>query len=129
MTRGAGPPRRRSRRTHHLVPREPPLAAVAVVARGDAVEPLTEAARRALERGAKLTAAGADGWLVVLGDPLPWADGCTYVGRDGALLVPTTRAVEPSADLVAKALGGDALIIVLEDAVLRGPMPHGTVAL
>ena len=54
---------------------------------------------------------------------LPWADGCVYVGRDGPLLVPTTKRVEPAADLVAAALGAP-LIVVLEDAILTGPLPR-----
>jgi hypothetical protein len=111
-----------------LTPREPPLPAVAVVATGAAVERLREAARRALARGADLRAAEGDRHLVVLGDELPWADGCVYLGRDGPLLVPTTRRVEPQADVVAAALGAP-LLVVLEDAILKGPAPARTAAL
>jgi len=46
------------------------------------------------------------GWLLVLGDPaeLPWADKVTYLGWDDGLLLPTTRACSPGADLVRAAL-------------------------
>ena len=110
-----------------LTPREPPLEAVGVVGSGPALAGLSEATRRALAADASLRAAGGDGWLVVLGDfeALPWADGCVYVGRDGPLLLPTTRAIWPPADLVAAAITADdgALVVVLEDAILRGPRP------
>lgn len=108
-----------------LTPREPPLPAVGVVATGAARDGLAAAARRALDGGADLRAAGAADWLVVLGEyeALPWADGCVYLGRDGPVLVPTTLALWPSADLVAGALGGAPLLVVLEDVVLRGELP------
>src|SRR5918999_2024584 len=101
-----------------LTLREPPLTAVGVVATGPAVAPLRAAARRAIGVGADLKAAEGEAHLVVLGafEDLPWADGCVYVGRDGSLLVPTTRRVEPSADLVAAALDAP-LVVVLEDAI------------
>jgi hypothetical protein len=115
-----------------LRPREPPLPAVAVVATGAALTGLIAATRRALAAGADLHAATGAGWLVVLGafEQLPWADGCRYLGRDGPLLVPTTRAIDPAPDLVAAALRADradaALLVVLEDTVLRGPLPVRT---
>jgi len=113
-----------------LIPREPPLTAVGVVATGAAIAPLRAAARRALERGADLKASEGEAHLLVLGafERLPWAEGCVYVGRDGPLLVPTTKRIEPAADLVAAALGG-LLIVVLEDAILTGPLPVRTAAL
>lgn len=113
-----------------LTPREPPLRAVGVVATGAAVPRLREAARRALAGGADLKAAEGETHLVVLGafEDLPWADGCVYLGRDGPLLVPTTKRVEPAADLVAQALGAP-LLVVLEDAILTGPSPARTAAL
>jgi hypothetical protein len=42
----------------------------------------------------------------VLGEPvdLPWADNVTYLWWDGGLLMPTTSACHPSADLVRAAL-------------------------
>jgi hypothetical protein len=113
-----------------LTPREPPLAAVGVVATGAAIAALKAAARRAIAGGADLKAASGEAHLVVLGafEQLPWADGCVYVGRDGPLLVPTTKRIEPAADLVAAALDAP-LIVVLEDAILTGPRPVRTAAL
>src|SRR3954449_8590542 len=72
---------------------EPPLPPAGVVATGAARERLRAAARRRIECGAELRAAEGDGWLLLLGDDLPWADGCVYVGHDGPLLLPTTRAI------------------------------------
>ena len=90
------------------------------------------AARRRIDAGAELRAAAGDGWLLILGDDLPWADGCVYVGRDGPLLLPTTRALDhPPSWSRGRALRrrGGRLIVVLEDAILRGPMPVRTAAL
>jgi hypothetical protein len=111
-----------------LTPREPPLTAAGVVARGPAVPALAAATARRIESGAALRAAAAEGWLLVLGaaDDLPWADGCTFVGADGPLLVPTTRRAQPHPDLVAAALRGPAvgaLVVLLEDAALVTPTP------
>jgi hypothetical protein len=112
-----------------LSPREPPLAADAVLATGETVSALSAATRRSLARGGELRAAAGDGWLVVLGPPddLPWADGVRYLGREGELLVPTTSAVTPLPGLVAAAVRrvapDAALIVVLEDAILCGPAP------
>jgi hypothetical protein len=115
-----------------LRPREPPLAPEGVAALGGSVAPLAAAALRRIDAGAELHAAAGGGWLVVLGaeSDLPWADGCVYVGREGPLLIPTTSAIAPHPELVASAMsaGGPAgLLVVLEDVVLRGPMPHGPV--
>jgi hypothetical protein len=112
-----------------LSPREPPLAADAVLAAGDAVPALSAATRRGLARGAELRAAAGEGWLVVLGptEDLPWADGVRYLGREGELLVPTTSTVAPLPGLVAAAVRrvapDAALIVVLEDTILCGPAP------
>ena len=99
---------------------------------GDSVPALAAATLRRVDAGAELHAAAGGGWLVVLGAEadLPWAEGCVYLGRAGPLLMPTTSAIAPHPDLVASALseGSPAgLLVVLEDIVLRGPMPHGSV--
>jgi hypothetical protein len=114
-----------------LRPREPPLTPEGVVGLECASE-LAIATLRRLDAGSELHAAAGHGWLVVLGaaEDLPWADGCIYVGRDGPLLIPTTSAIAPHPELVAAALsegrrGG--LLVVLDDLVLRGPMPSGPV--
>jgi hypothetical protein len=113
-----------------LSPREPPLAPEGVVAL-ESAPALAAAALRRIDAGAELHAASGDGWLVVLGaaEDLPWADGCVYVGRAGPLLIPTTSSIAPHPELVAAALDGGAggLLVVLEDAVLRGPLPKGPV--
>lgn len=117
-----------TRATITLRPREPPLTPCGIVARGAGLLRLAAATRRRLNAGAELLAAAGEGWLVVLGsvDDLPWADGCVYVGREGSLLMPTTRMTSQPADLAAGALRGggeNGLLVLLDDAVLRGPMP------
>jgi len=112
-----------------LLPREPPLEAVAVAATGSARQGLATATLRRLRDGQALRAAAGKDWLVVLGaaNDLPWVDGVRYLGQDGELLVPTTRRVDPSPDLVARAVGGTGeLIVVLEDVLLRGRLPVRT---
>ena len=86
--------------------REPPLAPSAVAAQGDAVAALTSATQDRLRAGAELRVCTGSGWLLVLGDraDLPWADRVTYLGWDDGLLLPTTRACSPSADLLRAAL-------------------------
>ena len=74
--------------------------------RATALEPLRAAARRRIDAGAELRAAAGDGWLLILGDDLPWADGCVYVGHDGPLLLPTTRALDRPPTWSRRALGG-----------------------
>jgi MoxR-vWA-beta-propeller ternary system protein len=115
-----------------LRPREPPLAPEGVAAVGRAAGALAAATLRRIDDGAELHAAAGAGWLVVLGAEadLPWADGCVYVGHDGPLLIPTTSAVAPHPELVAAALSEGrpaGLLVLLEDVVLRGPMPHGPI--
>lgn len=117
--------------TIRLLPREPPLTPAGVAATGGAARGrLAAATLRRVRAGADLRVAAGDGWLVVLGaaDALPWADGCVYLGRDGGVLMATTRCAWPSIDLVARALGeagGDAgLLVLLDDAILRGPLPQ-----
>ncbi|MFF3671333.1 bpX5 domain-containing protein [Microtetraspora malaysiensis] len=83
------------------VRREPPLRAVAVAGSGSVAVSLAGSVRSRVAEGAALRVAAADDWLLVLGDSedLPWADGACYLGLDGGLLVPTTRAPMPSAVL------------------------------
>lgn len=75
--------------------REPPLAAVAVVARGDVARRLVD--RLLAEDDAALAGlqgVAGPGIVVVSGPSLPWVDGVSYLGRDPeapALWLPTTR--------------------------------------
>jgi hypothetical protein len=108
--------------------REPPLPAYAVLARGDTVPGLAARAAARLAAGAELRVAAAPGWLLVIGADLPWAPGVRYLGRDGGLLVPTTLAVQPSADLLHRALrrrvpADHSLIVAIDDTVLSAPLP------
>jgi hypothetical protein len=90
--------------------REPPLAPLAVVARGPVAQRL---AARLLRRedaalGALAGVAG-EGLLLLLGeaDALPWEDGVEYLGRDPAaprLLLPTRHAPDVPAALLERAL-------------------------
>jgi MoxR-vWA-beta-propeller ternary system domain bpX5 len=86
--------------------REPPLAPSAVAAQGYAVAALSVATRERLVDGAELRVSTGPDWFLVLGDStdLPWSDGVTYLGWDDGLLVPTTQACSPGADLVRAAL-------------------------
>lgn len=92
------------------VPREVPLAPVAVVGRGP-VARLLLARLRALpdDRLARLEGGTAESLTIVMGkaDDLPWVDGVTYLGREPAaadLVVPTTSAAAAPAALVEAAL-------------------------
>jgi MoxR-vWA-beta-propeller ternary system domain bpX5 len=70
-------------------PRAVPLPVVAVAARG---EPALRLVERATPR---FRGIGGPGWLVLLGDELPWVDGAVYLGRDPdapRLLLPTHSA-------------------------------------
>ncbi|MBN9618353.1 MAG: hypothetical protein J0H43_01245, partial [Actinobacteria bacterium] len=62
---------------------------------------------------------------MVLGElsDLPWADGVTYLGWDGGLLLPTLLAPSFPSDLLRRALHSepDELIVVLPQTVLRAP--------
>jgi hypothetical protein len=111
------------------LPREPPLAPVAVLARGAAVRPLAAATIARVRSGTVLRAAYADGRLLVLGAAadLPWADGVVYLGDDAGLLVPTTLAPALPADLVRRAVAPDAppghVVALAGDEVLTTPRP------
>jgi hypothetical protein len=63
------------------------------------------ATAKRLAAGAELRVCASRCWLLVLGDPadLPWADDVCYLGWDGGMLVPTTRACHPPADLLRAA--------------------------
>jgi hypothetical protein len=87
------------------VEREPPLAPVAVHAAGRAARAL----------GRTLLARGAGRWegvvsgdcIVVVGDDLPWVQGCAYLGRDPrcpSLLLPTAVQPTVATELLERAL-------------------------
>ncbi|MER6447577.1 hypothetical protein [Streptomyces venezuelae] len=114
--------------------REPPLAAAAVLAVGDAVPGLAAAALERIRDGARLGVLADDGpglpaadrALLVLGaeDDLPWAEGARYLGRDAGLLVPTTARPAPAAALWRQALGateGQLCVLVPGRALVADP--------
>lgn len=105
--------------------REPPLTPVAVTATGAVVHPLREATISRLRTGAELRAASDGSWLVVLGNSadLPWADGATYLGWDGGLLVPTTLVPAPPVGLLRGALPQQGLLVVLPGHLLVSETP------
>jgi len=119
--------------------REPPLRAAAVAATGDVLSSLQAATIACLTAGAghaadpagrstgapgqELRAVAGDGWLVVLGDDLPWADGAIYLGWDSGILVPTTSAPAPPAAILRAALPAADLVVLLPDRVLVSPTP------
>lgn len=102
--------------------REPPLGAAAVVATGAALEPLRAATVGRLE-ARDLRAVGGDGWLVVLGEELPWADGVIYLGWDSGILVPTTQAPTPPTAILRGALPKADLVVLLPGRVLLSEAP------
>jgi hypothetical protein len=100
------------------------------VAQGDAVPALAAAAAQRLTAGVELKVCVQSGWLLVLGQTadLPWADDVCYLGWDSGVLVPTTRACQPSADLVRRALAtrlpdADALVVLIGVDVLVTRLP------
>jgi MoxR-like ATPase len=116
--------------------REPPLPPAAVVAQHGAVPELLAATRARVAAGAELRVCTGNGWLLVLGAAadLPWADGVTYLAWQEGLLLPTTQAVTPSAELLRRALAAQAppghdLVAVIGDYVLTSAMPQRAVDL
>ena len=108
--------------------REPPLPVAAVAGSGTVAVRLRSGGYQRSQAGARLSATGNADWIVLLGaaDDLPWADGATFLGWDSDLLVPTTRAPWPPADLVRASLRrrfGPALAILLPERLLVSPNP------
>jgi hypothetical protein len=91
-------------------PREPPLTAVAVAARGAAASCLARKLIAAAEdRLAGLSGVAAKGLILIFGasDALPWVDGALYLGRDPrapSLLLPATRAPTIHPELLESAV-------------------------
>lgn len=111
--------------------REPPLACAAVVAIGDSALRLAAATSSRLRLGDAFSAAGGEGWLLVIGEDLPWADGVTYLGREEGILVPTSRRTSFPAALVKASLGpqvppGCDLLVLLPGRIFVCATPHGT---
>lgn len=90
------------------VPREPPLAPVAAAAWGEAAGRLCVRLRAALDRGpTPWRGIGGRGWLLVVGEGLPWVDGIRYLGRHAAaprLLLPTALRPELEGGIAAEGL-------------------------
>lgn len=102
--------------------REPPLPVAGVVAGGSVAKLLREATvARLAER--EYRAVSGDGWLVVLGQELPWADGAIYLGWDSGVLVPTTAEPTPPVALLRGALPEGELVVLLPDQVLVSDAP------
>ncbi|WP_459179345.1 bpX5 domain-containing protein [Streptomyces sp.] len=126
--------------TPRWTPREPPLPAVAAAASGPAARALAAAVIAGRDDGstARLRAAHAADWLVVLSDDpagadLPWADGVHWLGRDSGLLVPTHLTLQPDPGLVARAAArhvpdAPTLVVLLPGLLLSTPTPRRPVA-
>jgi len=108
--------------------REPPLAPVAVVGRGSVTGLLAAAVRDGIGRGGEYRIAAAPGFLVVWSAELPWADGAVYLGRDGGLLMPTTRRTTLPAVLWRDRLLGSSdagkIVVLLDDQALISEPPQ-----
>lgn len=105
--------------------REPPLPPAAVTACGERADHLRAAVRARLEAGAELRATADSEWVVAIGDDLPWVDGAVYLGWDAGLLVPTTLAPLPGAELVRESLTlENDLVVLLPDRILISAMPQ-----
>lgn len=107
------------------------LAAAALGQRGTA-KALAAAAAYRCRRGGELRAAAGEGWLLVLGNEaeLPWADGVTYLGWDGGLLLPTTQTVQPHPDLLRQILSASldvdaATLVVVPGSVVSFSVTRG----
>jgi hypothetical protein len=89
-----------------------------------AVDSLREATLKRLKKNQELRAAAGDGWLVVLGEELPWADGVTYLGWDSGILVPTTQRPIPPTAILRGALPSAELTVLLPGLVLLSAAPR-----
>ncbi len=109
------------------IPRDEPLAPIAVAARGGAARALAARLARSDDATlARLRGVAGPSLLIALGegDALPWVDGVVYLGRDpGApsLLVPTALAPDVPIALLERALLGRGEGIAAPIAVLVDP--------
>jgi hypothetical protein len=106
------------------------LPAAAVTARPEDDARLRAAVVSSLRRGAALRVVASPAALIALAEPdaLPWAPGAVYLGFDGGLLVPTTRAPSLPTDLLAGPLragfpADHTLVALLPWAVIAAPHP------
>ena len=114
--------------------RPTPLRPAAVLGHGPVTQLLARALADRVSRGIDLEVHAGDGYLLAIGDEaeLPWVDGVTWLGRDGALLVPTTLAPTPDVGLVGRAIArhiGSRIgwVALLPDLVLVGERSMGIV--
>lgn len=107
-------------------PRPHPLAPVGAVATGEAARRLVDRLLRLPDDAlGALEGVGGEGLIAVLGE-VPWTDELTWLGRDPAataLLLPTTRAPGPPADLLQAALlrrvpEGSAPLVLLPEGLI-----------
>ena len=105
--------------------RPTPLRPSAILGRGPVTPFLARALSDRVSRGIDLEVHAGDGYLLAIGDEaeLPWVDGATWLGRDGALLVPTTLAPMPDVGLVSRAIAREigsrvGWVVLLPDRVL-----------
>ncbi|MDQ2836081.1 MAG: hypothetical protein M3Y42_01075 [Actinomycetota bacterium] len=105
-------------------PRAEPLPAAAVVATGATAIELGRVV--AAGPADQLTAAGGDGWLLVLGpgSELPWVDGARYLGWQTGLLLPTTLTCTPPVSLIRTVLPDAPLRVLLPEALLLSELPR-----
>jgi hypothetical protein len=111
-----------------------PLPPAAVLGRGSVAALLAGALADRIERGAELEVHSAADVVLAMGSEadLPWVDGATWLGRDGAMLLPTT--LRPSLDpgLVRRAVerrvgAGAGWIVLIPDALFIGSHSTGVV--
>lgn len=112
-------------------PREPPLPALGVAARGEAAARLAQRLLATARYGA-LEGLTAGDVLLLLGEDLPWTDPCVYLGRDPdvpSLYLPTI--LEPRVPQGPPGTGPRALCgELLERAIaLRFPGADGPFAI
>ncbi len=89
------------------VPREPPLAALGLLALGDAAEGVADRLLAEPERLRTLRGLFGPRALFLRGQDLPWAEGVIWLGRDPTattLWMPTTLRPERAPSLLARAL-------------------------
>lgn len=75
-------------------------------------------------RSARWQGLGGLGWIVVVGEDLPWVDGLTFLGKDPQapqLLLPTHLQPQIHPVLLARAFQAQGLLALIPEEIQGGP--------